>query len=143
MDDTEQDVDVTPVNSTQPSRPGTPDSSLTNSFMRANATIDDLTSNLVKASRAPTPDAAHPLVCCCGREECENTKAWIAHQAKLESRLILSAGTLPLPLSVPLQTADTRIEVGQALLQRHEAYVRRSESIVNRPEVGCEICVPL
>lgn len=135
MDDSEQEV--TPVNSTQTSRPGTPDSTLTNSFHRANATIDDLTVNLAKVSRAPTPDASSLLRCCCGREDCENTSAWVTHQAKLESRLILSAGTYP--LSAPFHASDTRIEVGQALLQRHEAYVRRKESFGNRPEVGSEV----
>lgn len=83
----------------------TPESFLANSLHRATTNIDDLTQALADFSRVPSPEP--PLAsCCCGKEECEHAKAWAALKARLESRLILSA------------------EVGQALLQRHEAYVR-------------------
>ncbi|KAF8076810.1 hypothetical protein FPV67DRAFT_1472745 [Lyophyllum atratum] len=91
------------------SRPTTPESPLSNSFHHANSTIDDLTLALANFSRVPSPEPHAPLACCCGREECENMKGWLEVKSSLESRLILSA------------------EVGQALLQRHEAYVRRHE----------------
>ncbi|EJD01634.1 uncharacterized protein FOMMEDRAFT_169713 [Fomitiporia mediterranea MF3/22] len=91
------------------SRPTSPDSQMTNSLHRATATIDEFTTALAKVSRAPSPDAADRdlLHCCCGREDCANAAAWTAFQNKLESRLILCA------------------EVGQALLAKHEAYIRR------------------
>jgi chromosome segregation ATPase len=65
---------------------------------------------LANFSRVPSPELTPELPCCCLRADCEHTKAWSSFKSKLESRLILSA------------------EVGQALLQRHEAYVRRHES---------------
>ncbi|KAL5529974.1 hypothetical protein ACEPAF_6231 [Sanghuangporus sanghuang] len=105
-----QDSETSLTTSTESgSRPTTPDSQMTNSLHRANSTIDELTATLAKVSRAPSPDSADRdlLRCCCGREDCANTAAWTSFQSKLESRLILCA------------------EVGQALLQKHEAYVRR------------------
>ncbi|CAL1700090.1 unnamed protein product [Somion occarium] len=89
------------------SRPETPDSP--SSLRNATATIDDLTLALSDFSRAHSPEPPNVSTCCCGREDCETTQAWCAFKAKLESRLVLSA------------------EVGQALLERHEAYVRRHE----------------
>nr|GAT50162.1 predicted protein [Mycena chlorophos] len=93
-------------------RPRTPHSPLTNrdSLYDATSTIDDLTQALESVSRVPSPEAPAALCCCCGRDDCENMQAWMAVKARLESRLTLSA------------------EVGQALLQRHEAYVRRHQS---------------
>ncbi|KAL5527842.1 hypothetical protein ACEPAG_6643 [Sanghuangporus baumii] len=105
-----QDPETSLTTSTESSsRPATPDSQMTNSLHRANSTIDELTATLAKVSRAPSPDLADRdlLRCCCGRADCANTAAWTSFQSKLESRLILCA------------------EVGQALLQKHEAYVRR------------------
>ncbi|KAF9444449.1 hypothetical protein P691DRAFT_677569 [Macrolepiota fuliginosa MF-IS2] len=93
-----------------PSRPATPESPLTNSLYRATSTIDDLTLALSNFSRVPSPDPPVKINCCCGFEECENLQAWHELKSRLESRLTLSA------------------EVGQALLQRHEAYVRRHEA---------------
>ncbi|KAJ7461929.1 hypothetical protein FB451DRAFT_475703 [Mycena latifolia] len=92
-------------------RPRTPDSPLTNrdSLYDATTTIDDLTQALENVSRVPSPEPPALFFCCCGRDDCENVQAWLATKARLESRLTLSA------------------EVGQALLQRHEAYVRRHE----------------
>ncbi|KAH7931341.1 hypothetical protein BV22DRAFT_998573 [Leucogyrophana mollusca] len=85
-------------------RPATPDSTFASSLYHATSTIDDLTLALTNFSRVPSPEPDRTLCCCCGSEECETTKSWLASKAKLESRLILSA------------------EVGSALLQRHEAY---------------------
>ncbi|KAJ7055101.1 hypothetical protein C8F01DRAFT_1063304 [Mycena amicta] len=96
-------------------RPRTPDSPLTNrdSLYDATSTIDDLTQALENVSRVPSPEPPAAFFCCCGRDSCENVQAWLATKARLESRLTLSA------------------EVGQALLQRHEAYVRRHEGQLN------------
>ncbi|KAJ7784187.1 hypothetical protein B0H16DRAFT_1356160 [Mycena metata] len=95
-------------------RPRTPDSPQTNrdSLYDATTTIDELTQALENASRVPSPEPPGSLYdCCCGRgEACDNVRAWLGMKARLESRLTLSA------------------EVGQALLQRHEAYVRRHEA---------------
>ncbi|KAJ7620065.1 hypothetical protein FB45DRAFT_1006753 [Roridomyces roridus] len=98
-------------------RPHTPDSPLTNrdSLYDATATIDDLTQALENVSRVPSPEPLSALCCCCGLDDCENLQAWLAVKARLESRLTLSA------------------EVGQALLQRHEAYVRRHEATCHAP----------
>ncbi|KAF8872758.1 hypothetical protein BD779DRAFT_1571794 [Infundibulicybe gibba] len=79
------------------------------SLHHATATIDDLTIALANFSRVPSPEPPSLSICCCDREECQHTKDWLNLKSRLESRLILSA------------------EVGQALLQRHEAYVRRHE----------------
>ncbi|KAG6919755.1 hypothetical protein DXG01_001589 [Tephrocybe rancida] len=91
-------------------RPTSPESLMANSIHNANSTIDDLTLALANFSRVPSPEPTRLLSCCCGKEDCENAISWSELKARLESRLILSA------------------EVGQALLQRHEAYVRRHES---------------
>ncbi|TDL29974.1 hypothetical protein BD410DRAFT_780491 [Rickenella mellea] len=108
MHETEPSISVD--RSPSSSRPPTPDSPLANSLHQATATIDDITAALSTFSRAPSPDPPNLLQCCCAREECDHTKAWAAFKAKLEGRLVLSA------------------EVGQALLRKHEAYVRRQES---------------
>ncbi|KAI9508672.1 hypothetical protein F5148DRAFT_979510 [Russula earlei] len=96
-------------------------SPLSRSFLDASTAIDDLTRSLVDYSRVSTPDPPlHLPECECNTEDSEYTKAWLAVKAKLESRLVLSA------------------EVGQALLQRHEAYVRRlvqaTKHASNRPK---------
>ncbi|KAJ7724737.1 hypothetical protein DFH07DRAFT_1003651, partial [Mycena maculata] len=98
-------------------RPPTPDSPLTNrdSLYDATTTIDDLTQALENVSRVPSPEPPAAYFCCCGRDNCENVQAWLRVKSRLESRLTLSA------------------EVGQALLQRHEAYVRRHEGQNNAP----------
>ncbi|KAJ7571938.1 hypothetical protein C8J56DRAFT_1176433 [Mycena floridula] len=88
-------------------RPFSPDSMLTSTLDHASSTIDDLTLALANFSRVPSPEPPG-LSCCCG-QECENLRAWQEMKARLESRLTLSA------------------EVGQALLHRHEAYIRRHE----------------
>lgn len=72
------------------SRPETPDSP--SSLRNATATIDDLTLALSDFSRAHSPEPPNVSTCCCGREDCETTQAWCAFKAKLESRLVLSAG---------------------------------------------------
>jgi len=62
---------------------------------------------------------------CCGKEDCENMVSWLAMKSRLESRLILSAGmSLVVLVDAFLRSL---LEVGQALLQRHKAYVRQLE----------------
>ncbi|PCH40784.1 hypothetical protein WOLCODRAFT_136990 [Wolfiporia cocos MD-104 SS10] len=97
------------------SRPPTPDSAMTSSLHRATSTIDELTMALSDFSRVSSPEPPDVSVCCCGKDDCETTRAWSAWKAKMESRLILSA------------------EVGQALLERHEAFVRRHEAADHAP----------
>ncbi|KAJ7621442.1 hypothetical protein FB45DRAFT_754104 [Roridomyces roridus] len=100
--------------------PPTPDSPVTNrdSLYDATVTIDDLTQALDNVLRVPSPEPLSTLCCCCGLDDCENLQAWLAVKARLESRLTLSA------------------EVGQALLQRHEAYVRRHEATCHLPRAA-------
>ncbi|OCH94494.1 hypothetical protein OBBRIDRAFT_884689 [Obba rivulosa] len=97
------------------SRPASPDSIMTNSLHQATGAIDDLTVALSNLSGTSTPEPHDVTTCCCGREECEASQAWTSHKAKMESRLVLSA------------------EVGQALLRRHEAYMRRQEDVDSPP----------
>ncbi|OBZ70260.1 hypothetical protein A0H81_09758 [Grifola frondosa] len=91
-------------------RPLTPDSPLASSLHRATSTIDQLTLALSNFSRIASPEPPNVSTCCCGRADCETSKVWGAFKAKLESRLVLSA------------------EVGQALLERHEALISRLEA---------------
>lgn len=100
-------------------RPATPDSVLASS-LQATSPIDDLTLALTNFSRVPSPELQN-LCCCCGEEDCETTKNWLALKGKLESRLILSA------------------EVGSALLRRHEAYVRQHEPSDVFPQKSSEV----
>lgn len=93
-------------------RPETPGSPRPNSLYNVMTTIDDLTLALANFSRVPSPEPPTVLECCCGKEDCANLAGWLDLKSRLESRLILSA------------------EVGQALLQRHEAYVRCHETQV-------------
>ncbi|KAM5534429.1 hypothetical protein V8D89_011896 [Ganoderma adspersum] len=95
------------------SRPLTPDSQLTSSLHRATTTIDELTRTLTSVSRFSSPEPDNVTTCCCGREDCEASRAWAEIKSKLESRLVLSA------------------EVGRALLERHEALVRRQKEEVS------------
>ncbi|KAF4620068.1 hypothetical protein D9613_004831 [Agrocybe pediades] len=97
------------MNVQETSRPPTPGSPLSSSLYHATSTIDDLTAALADFSRVPSPEPVSALTCCCGKEDCENLKAWLDRKSRLGSRLVLSA------------------EVGQALLQRHAAYVRETE----------------
>ncbi|PIL37486.1 hypothetical protein GSI_01180 [Ganoderma sinense ZZ0214-1] len=91
------------------SRSLTPDSQLTSSLHRVTTTIDELTRTLTSVSRFSSPEPDNVTTCCCGREDCEASRAWAEIKSKLESRLVLSA------------------EVGRALLERHEALVRRQK----------------
>lgn len=93
------------------SRPLTPDSQLASSLHRATTTIDELTNALTSASRLSSPEPENVCTCCCGREECENSRAWAALKAKLESRLVLSAGAYN-----GLLTAVARIAYGATVL---------------------------
>ena len=83
------------------SRPLTPDSQLTSSLHRATTTIDELTRTLTSVSRFSSPEPDNVTTCCCGREDCEASRAWAEIKSKLESRLVLSAGTfLHLPYAI-------------------------------------------
>ncbi|ESK94111.1 hypothetical protein Moror_12778 [Moniliophthora roreri MCA 2997] len=95
------------------SPPDTP-LTMTSTLEHATSTIDDLTLALANFSRLPSPEPPSVLDCCCGREDCEHAQTWHAVKARLESRLTLSA------------------EIGQALLQRSEAFSRRNEALLNR-----------
>ncbi|KAG8852351.1 hypothetical protein FRB96_008697 [Tulasnella sp. 330] len=100
------------------SRSSSPDSSITTnaSFIRASNTIDDLTRALASFSRGPSLELPDTTACCCGREDCEASSSWMTARGKLEKELELSA------------------EIGQALLQRHEAYVRRQDNLTSERE---------
>lgn len=87
----------------------TPDSVLASTLHGTTSSVDDLTLALNNFSRLLSPEPQQNVLCCCGEEDCEVTKNWLALKTRLESRLILSA------------------EVGSALLRRHEAYVRQHE----------------
>ncbi|KAK1231953.1 hypothetical protein PQX77_004924 [Marasmius sp. AFHP31] len=87
---------------------------MTSSLEHATSTIDDLTLALANFSRLPSPDPLSSVTCCCKRDDCENVQAWHALKSRLESRLTLSA------------------EVGQALLQRSEAFSRRNQDLLSR-----------
>lgn len=76
-------------------RPGSPDSPLSpmgRNFDLSSSTIDELTSVLNDLNRAPASLDTHGLTCCCGKDACQNTLAWLDIKSKLETRLILSAG---------------------------------------------------
>jgi hypothetical protein len=109
----------------------TPESPLTSNLRHASATIDELTSALANFSRVPSPEPQSAISCCCGKGDCENTRAWLTLKANLEGRLALSAGKASPPDSLR-NTYFGCLEVGQALLRRHEAYVRRQET--------CRLC---
>ncbi|KAH9030142.1 hypothetical protein EDB85DRAFT_2290610 [Lactarius pseudohatsudake] len=94
----------------QDSTPG-PSSPSSRSFLDASSAVDDLTHSLTDYSRVSTPEPpSHASGCNCNTDDSEYTKAWMAVKTKLENRLVLSA------------------EVGQALLRRHETYVRRMQA---------------
>lgn len=94
----------------QDSTPG-PSSPSSRSFLDASSAIDDITHSLTDYSRVSTPEPpSHASGCNCNTDDSEYTKAWMAVKTKLENRLVLSA------------------EVGQALLRRHETYVRRMQA---------------
>ncbi|CAE6438050.1 unnamed protein product [Rhizoctonia solani] len=105
-----------------PASPRTPPpvSPLTSSILRANGTIADLSrtlSDLSSAEYHPSEDAGRvDVVCCCRNRDCEVSRAW----ADAERKLIVSA------------------EVGQALLERHEAFERRQEALVKQNDSQTE-----
>ncbi|KAJ2930403.1 hypothetical protein H1R20_g6698, partial [Candolleomyces eurysporus] len=100
--ESKEETMVTPAESPPSSSP------LTRSLDLSSSTIDELTSALTNVASSQEPESA-VVLCCCGKEDCQNTAAWLEVKSHLEKRLILSA------------------EVGQALLQKHEAYVRQLE----------------
>ena len=80
-------------------------SPLSRSFLDASTAIDDLTRSLADYSRVSTPDPPPHLPGCeCNTEDSEYTRAWLAVKAKLESRLILSAGASYNPWFHPILT---------------------------------------
>lgn len=76
-------------------RPPTPDSPMSSSLQRITHNIDDLTFALANFSRGTSPEPPDLATCCCGREECETSKTWLAWKSKMENRLVLSAGSYP------------------------------------------------
>ncbi|KAF8311882.1 hypothetical protein DL93DRAFT_2098595 [Clavulina sp. PMI_390] len=119
-------------------------SSTNTKLQRATATIDEITKGL--SDFASTSSELEPFnvdvpVCsCCDNETCTTKKAWQQDRSKLVDRLVLSAGELrvwmmvPPNISVQLTTKRVRfflrqtpglslLEIGQALLERHEAYI--------------------
>ncbi|CAE6422697.1 hypothetical protein RSOLAG22IIIB_00418 [Rhizoctonia solani] len=105
-----------------PASPRTPPpvSPLTSTILRANGTIADLSrtlSDLSSAEYHPSEDAGRvDVMCCCRNRDCEVSRAW----ADAERKLIVSA------------------EVGQALLERHEAFERRHEALVKQNDSQTE-----
>lgn len=95
--------------------PATLDTVDASSLYHANSNIDDLTLALMNLSQVSSSESQQNICCCCGSTECQATKSWLDSKEKLEKRLHLSA------------------EVGSALLQRHEAYVRQHEANVHTP----------
>lgn len=83
------------MNDFRDSWPPTPDSSRATSLYQATTAIDELTLALTNHTRVPSPEPEPFLTCCCSRDDCENTKGWLAFKAKLEGRLVLSAGVFP------------------------------------------------
>ena len=81
-----------PLDMSQRSTPATV-SPLSRSFLDANTAVDDLTRSLADYSRVSTPEPpSHLPGCECSAADSEYTRAWLAVRAKLESRLVLSAG---------------------------------------------------
>ena len=80
-------------------RPATPESPLTSSLYHATSTMDDITTALANFSRVPSPEPPSAVTCCCGKENCENLKSWLALKSRLGSRLILSAGKVNIVLA--------------------------------------------
>jgi hypothetical protein len=80
-------------------------SPLSRSFLDASTAIDDLTRSLADYSRVSTPEPpSHLPRCECDTEDSEYTRAWLAVKAKLESRLVLSAGASYVPWFHPILT---------------------------------------
>lgn len=78
---------VTPAESPPSSSP------LNRSLDLSSSTIDELTNAL--SNVASSQELESPVVrCCCEKEDCQNTAAWLEVKSHLEKRLILSAGKL-------------------------------------------------
>lgn len=93
------------LNMSQESTPGP--SSPSHSFLDASSAIDDVTRSFTDYSRIQTPDLpSHVSDCNCNTDDTEYTKAWMAVKAKLESRLVLSAGASHTALAPLLANAD-------------------------------------
>lgn len=107
--------------------PATPNAVDASSLYDASSNIDDLTLALMNFSQVPSLESQQAICCCCGSPECKATKNWLELKEKLEKRLHLSAGMYVPCASLHEQSVNIHAEVGSALLQRHEAYVRRHE----------------
>jgi hypothetical protein len=106
--------------------PPTPDKLDASSLYHANSNIDDLTLALMNLSQISTSESQQNICCCCGITECQATRSWLDSKEKLEKRLHLSAGMSMCRLQSE-RSINMYTEVGSALLQRHEAYVRQHE----------------
>jgi hypothetical protein len=115
--------------------PTTPDTVDASSLYHANSNIDDLTLALINLSQVSSSESQQNICCCCGSTECQATKSWLDSKEKLEKRLHLSAG-MSLCRTQCERSANIYTEVGSALLQRHEAYVRQHE-VRESPIVAC------
>ncbi|KAF8607945.1 hypothetical protein BDV93DRAFT_519931 [Ceratobasidium sp. AG-I] len=97
-----------------------PPSPLTSTILRATGTIADLSRTLADLSSPdyrPSDEAERTeFVCCCRDSDCPVSHAW----ESAERKLVVSA------------------EVGQALLERHEAFTRRHEAFVKQNESQTE-----
>jgi hypothetical protein len=113
----------------------TPDTLDASSLYHANSNIDDLTLALMNLSQISSSESQQNICCCCGSTECQATKGWLDSKEKLEKRLHLSAGMSLCRLQRE-RSVNIYTEVGSALLQRHEAYVRQHE-VCEAPIATC------
>lgn len=114
--------------------PISPDFSPASQGNRPTSVLDDsLTHALASLPQLRSPmDPQENICCCCGKQECSNTRSWLKLKTKLEEDLSKCAGRSQtkrilsglLTLSIP--------EIGYALLQRHNAYVRSHEVCPDR-----------
>ncbi|EED81094.1 predicted protein [Postia placenta Mad-698-R] len=118
------------------SRTPTPDSPMSSSLRRATDTIDDLTLALSNFSRMSSPELADVATCCCGKDDCETTKAWQAWKSKMESRLILSAESAnhsPISQLPSTSSAEEHVDARVADLVKENAVLekRLTQALVN------------
>ena len=71
---------------------GQPTTPMTSRLNDTSSTFDDLTAAIEDLSRIPSPEPVASLICCCGKENCDNFRSWLELKAKLSQRLVLSAG---------------------------------------------------
>ncbi|QRW01481.1 hypothetical protein RhiLY_00478 [Ceratobasidium sp. AG-Ba] len=122
---------------------------------RARLAIADLSRTLADLSspeyRPSEDNERADVVCCCGNIECPASRAWAA----AERKLAVSAGESTLSICRGIELTEKKLgswigyarfvsvvatrvlvqrekEVGQALLERHEAFTRRHEALVKQ-----------